>query len=120
MDANLGITLNNFATSVNNDVQIQRVTKAWQVNIQLECTDCEDKYLLEIKSGRVENVVVGDFEVDESMDNVILRGDKTCFSDVFQGHRNPALASLEGDLQVFGKESHNVKLDAITLILWGF
>ena len=122
---NLLQTLNTFASSANTNPHVQRITRGWSVNIHLECLEGDHRYLLEVKEGTIANVSqITESEhrqatVMDAHDHVLLRTDNQCFTDIFAGQRNPALASLEGDLEVYGDESHSVKLDAITLILWG-
>lgn len=121
MDMCLVNTLNDFASKANGNDQVRRVTKNWTVDIEVECTDNDERFVLEVAEGRINKVVTNPVDKrGEGKESILLRSHTGCFMDIFEGRCNPAIASLEGDLQVFGDESHSVKLDAIALILWGF
>lgn len=116
-------TIESFASQANNNIQVKRITKDWQVDIHLECTDVPENYCLKIENGVISKITSHDKNHEEhknEIESILLRSDSECFNRIFSGHQNPALASLHGELEVYGKESHSVKLDAISLILWGF
>lgn len=120
MELSLLDTLSRFKKDVNSNPQVQRVTKNWNVSIQLECLDSGNNYIINILSGLIDDIKKATSLEPHNGDNrITLRSMESEFKEIFDGRRNPALASLEGDLQIFGDERHSVKLDAITLILWG-
>jgi len=121
MEMGLKATLNNFASNVNQNAQVQRLTKNWTVDINLQCTDQDEQFLIVVNQGQVIEIKeLNDCTEQERKETILLRTHTDCFMDIFEGRCNPAIASLEGDLQVFGDEQHSIKLDAIALILWGF
>lgn len=114
-------TLNDFASKANTNEQVRRVTKSWSVDIWMECLDSGQKLLLRVSDGQINDVISNLDDTGEGQqESITLRSLTDDFIEIFEGRTNPALASLEGDLEVFGGEKHSVKLDAIALILWGF
>ncbi len=113
-----------FAASANANEQARRITQAWNTTLCLQCTDTEQQYQITVSDGLIEDVAhqgtCTDEDYSDDSSAMLLRSEEACFSEIFTGKRNPSLASLEGDLEVYGNEKHGVKLDAITLILWGF
>ncbi len=47
-----------------------------------------------------------------------MKGSQRTLTDIFRGDLNPASEFLDGRLQVTASDKDQVKLDAITLLLW--
>lgn len=113
--------LETFSATFNEHPQVNRTTRGWTVNIYLQSTTTGHNYRIVVDNGRALAIEPADNTLyTECVDNIMLRADADCLGDIFSGQRNPALAAIDGDLEVFGDEKHSIKLDAIVLIIWGF
>ena len=108
--------LNDFAASVNEHPRLDSLLKGWEPVILIEETSTPEEFSFDVKDRKIAAVRRGHVEATHS---VLIRGDRDTLVKVFSGSLNPAQAHLEGDLEVFGEQRDQVKLDAISLILWG-
>jgi SCP-2 sterol transfer family len=116
MSSNLPECLSAFVASVNAHPQIGRLLKGWEPLLQIEATDDGQQFHLRIENARVGDVGLGRAEAEHA---VLVRGESAVLTRVFSGALNPAQAYLEGNLEVFGSDRDQIKLDAISLVLWG-
>jgi len=110
--------LEQFKADVNANAQIQRIVKGWDTEIMLEEKDTQDSYFLKVKGGRVVDVS-HHLRNTEPQCETRISGAKTIIQGLFEGKVNPIRATNNGELEIYGAMSDQVKLDAIALILWG-
>ena len=104
-----------FSSRVNNSGRIQSLLKDWNRTLSIEAEDApSESYVLVFRDCAVVSVCRGR---DESA-SIIMRAPVQLLGEVFSGRTNPAMAFLEGQLQVFADDRDQVKLDAISLLLW--
>lgn len=114
---NLEQTLKDFQEKANAHASIKSLLKGWEPTIILESTDTRQVFSLKVRNQQIESIQ----NQRQSDDHEILvQGTAPLLADVFCGKTNPALAHLDGALGVFGSDRDQVKLDSISLILWGF
>jgi hypothetical protein len=116
LHANLAQCLIAFVQSANTHPGIARLLQGWEPLLLIESTDDGQKFHLRIQNARLGEVGLGAAEAPHS---ILVRGASAILADVFSGALNPAQAYLEGSLEVFGSDRDQIKLDAISLILWG-
>lgn len=108
-------SLLSFREQVNGAERLRSLLKGWDRVVTVEASDTGRKYTMlftDTRAGEPRAAVAGE-EVDIS-----LKAEERVLIDVFRGVQNPAALFLEGNLQVFASDKDQVRLDAITLILW--
>jgi len=108
--------LSAFVRSVNTHPTIARLLKGWEPLIAIEATDDGQRFHLRVRDCRLAEVGAGEADAEHT---VLMRGEQAVLVEVFSGALNPARAYLEGRLEVFGSDRDQIKLDAISLVLWG-
>jgi hypothetical protein len=88
----------------------------WEPVIVLETQDADQVVSLTVQAGRIVEVTSGARDAEHK---IFVQAEEEVLRQVFSGLLNPARAHLDGTLAVFGTERDKVKLDAISLILWG-
>ena len=116
MNPSLPECLRTFVQSVNTHPRIGKLLQGWEPLLLIEATDDGQQFNLRVQNSRLGEVGVG---VADSSHSILVRGDSAVLRDVFSGAVNPAQAYLEGNLEVFGSDRDQIKLDAISLVLWG-
>lgn len=110
-------TLALFKDKANTHPRIASLIKGWEPTIVVEAADSGIKRYLPVRGGRIASV---DADDGAPSDHVVhLRAAEAVLAAVFDGRSNPADAFLEGDLEIFASDKDQVKLDAISLVLWG-
>ena len=110
-------TLKSFQEKVNAHASLKSLLKGWEPTIIIESTDSQRVFSLSVRNQKID-AVLGQRCSDRH--EILVRGTERMLEGVFSGKYNPAMAHLEGDLEVFGSERDQVKLDSISLVLWGF
>jgi hypothetical protein len=104
-----------FSNRVNNSERIKSLLKDWNRTLSIEAEDAPgEAYVVVFRDCSVVSVSRGS---DESA-SIVMRAPAHLLGEVFSGRTNPAMAFLEGHLQVFADDRDQVKLDAISLLLW--
>jgi hypothetical protein len=70
---NLKEGLNQFAQLVNNNQAVKTLLNDWEPALLLEETDSGEKYYLQVRHCRVDEVGVGDIDAP---DKIVIRGDR--------------------------------------------
>ncbi len=109
-------TLGAFRERVNENTRVHSIIKGWQPEIVVEASDSGLKRYLAVREGRIREVTCESTGVDHT---VHLRGTEQTLTAIFDGSSNPAESFLAGDLEIFASDKDQVKLDAISLVLWG-
>ncbi len=113
-------TLVLFKDKANSHPRIASLIKGWEPTIVVEATDSGTKRYLPVRGCRIESVDTNDTGDGAPAGHVVhLRAAEAVLAAVFDGRSNPADAFLEGDLEIFASDKDQVKLDAISLVLWG-
>ena len=115
-EGTLRSTLDAFRDSVNAHPQLRRLLKGWEPVIVLRARDTGGAYSLVVQETRIESIREDAHGGDHT---VTLQADEATLTRIFAGQMNPARAYLDGVLEVFATDRDQVKLDAISLILWG-
>ena len=110
-------TLHTFQGKVNAHSSLKSLLKGWEPTIIIESTDSQRVFSLPVRNQKIESV---ESQRLAHTHEVLVRGAESLLEDVFSGKANPATAHLDGLLEVFGSDRDQVKLDSISLVLWGF
>ena len=112
----LAETLLQFHDKVNADSRLQSILRGWEPVIVVEVLGTGWKRYLVVRDCRIAEIRSND---EESPHVVHLLAEEDVLNAVFDGGLNPTEAFLNGDLQIFANDKDQVKLDAISLMLWG-
>jgi putative sterol carrier protein len=112
----LRASLDNFQSKANANDNVHKLVKDWSPNIIIETMDTDESYTLLVRDERIAEILENQAN---SSHEIRLEGDTDVLQAIFYGDRNPAEAVLNGDLAVFGNPNDQIKLDAITLLIWG-
>lgn len=105
-----------FQRNVNDHPQMRKVLNDWDRDILVEASDAPERYLLLVRDRRMDEVTTGD---PSGIDIISIKAPLETLMEIFCGFLSPAQAHDEGVLQVFASERDQVKLDTISLLLWG-
>lgn len=115
--ATLEDCLKHFQNTFNENSRVKKLIKNWERSLIIEATDTEatltmviaDLVMTEVRDGAHPNE-----------DNPIhLQASQDTLIRIFSGDYNPAHALIDGELAVFSSEKDKVKLEAITMVIWG-
>ncbi|TPW09166.1 MAG: hypothetical protein FD130_2634 [Halothiobacillaceae bacterium] len=115
--ADIEQTLKTFQAKVNAHASLRSLLKGWEPTIIVESTDSQKVFSLPVRNQKID--AVWSHRHDDHHE-VLVRGAEALLEAVFSGKTNPARAHLDGLLGVFGSDRDQVKLDSISLVLWGF
>lgn len=108
--------LEQFKGQLNENSKVKKLLKNWNPNILISASDFDDKYTLLVREQEIENVLGGMHHADHE---IMIEAEKDVLIEVFSGVSNPAQKVLEGEMAVFGGDTDQIKLDAISLVIWG-
>lgn len=90
--------------------------RGWEPVIMIEVLNTGWKQYLPVRDCRITGIR-SNFE--DATHVVQLRSSEETLIAIFDGRFNPAEAFLNGELEIFATDNDQVKLDAISLLLWG-
>lgn len=113
----LAACLNAFQTTFNENTRVKKLIKNWKRSIIVDATD----------TGAVMTMIIDDLLMSEVKEGahadedypIHLQGSQETLIKIFSGDYNPAHALIDGALAVFSNERDKVKLEAITMVIWG-
>ena len=115
-NSSLSETLNEFRAKANGHPRVRGLLNGWQPVIMIEAVDTGTTWYLPIRDCQVTAV---EREIGQEPHLVHLRATDDTLTAIFNGASNPAEAFLNGELEIFASDKDQVKLDAISLVLWG-
>lgn len=114
-DIGIMAVLQRFQIEANAHARVASLLKGWNPTFHLECTDTGLLFSLRVKDGRVDAVCEGHSEASHV---IRLLANENDLKRLFSGELHPVQAHSDGVLEVYGDSKDQVKLDAITMILW--
>lgn len=109
--------LRDFAVHVNNHPALRRPLAGWSPDFYIEASDTGHTFEVRMVGGRVEGVeLTGEEPGDEAL---LLRAATPVLERVFSGALSPLGAYTDGQLEVYGSQKDQIKLDVVALVLWG-
>ena len=88
----------------------------WEPVILIEVLNTGWKQYLPVRDGRITEITSDFMDISHV---VRLRSSEETLVAIFDGKFNPLEAFLNGELEIFATDVDQVKLDAISLVLWG-
>lgn len=110
------LSLQSFQSEVNKNDGVKKLTKNWNPRMIIQSSNSEEVYTLAIQESSISEIIAGEVA---SAHEIRIEGDAEILRDVFNGKTNPAEAVLNGEIAVYGEQSDQIKLDAISLVIWG-
>lgn len=109
-------TLNDFGELANSTPRIRQLLNGWEPTLVVQSRDDSTTFSTTIRNQDILPWQSGDMAADHQ---ITLCAQQDVLEKIFTGKLNPARAHLDGTLEVFADDRDQVKLDAISLILWG-
>ena len=104
--------LTEFAARINADPRLRKMVADWERAIALEASD-----------GSGVGILVHDGEVRVSdlpeAPDIRLTGARSILHDVFSGRLSPTEPYVDGSLRVQGSQEDVLRLDFLSLMIWG-
>lgn len=108
--------LRKFQGLVNGNERARALMKGWEPDIVLQTLDGTSTYSLAIRGAMVDAVSPGPGRAGHQ---ISIRAEKDMLESIFSGDVNPSTAYIDGELEVYGSDMDRLKLDALTLVIWG-
>lgn len=115
MSDDLHSALLHFQSLVNANSRVQQLLESWERLVSVEGEDSDERYSVLFDHGEI-TTVRPPTPADEP--DITLRAQSALLCEVFTGAKNPATEFLDGTLQVLASDRDQVKLDAISLLIW--
>lgn len=110
------VSLTRFRDLVNGHPRMKTLLKGWDRTAVVQVEDTGHVFTVEFRGCQIVDLQAGNLaRTDEA---IILKASERILVDIFTGVLNPASEFLDGRLQVFASDRDQVKLDAISLVLW--
>jgi putative sterol carrier protein len=110
----LAEALQQFADRCTNDARVREMNRDWTRRVSLLCDDTASRYYLISDAGIVTS---GVGEIDNP--DLIIQSREDILSQVFSGTLTPTEPYNAGDLLVRGQQDDLMRLDILTLLIWG-
>lgn len=104
--------LETFARRINEDARMRKMVADWERTIALEASEGGGGGL-RVRAGEVTVVDAPDAP------DVVLRASGQVLADVFRGAVSPTEPYLDGTLTVQGSQEDVLRLDFLSLMIWG-
>lgn len=114
--SNLLHSLQSFQLQVNKNDGVRKLTKNWNPKLIIQSSDSEEVYTVVIQDSTISEIIAGEASSEHE---IRIEGEAEILRDVFNGTMNPAEAVLNGEMAVYGEQGDQIKLDAISLVIWG-
>lgn len=108
-------SLSAFRDKANTSPRVQRIAAGWNQRLYVECTDSAQRLCLDVCDGALSPVS----QAGPGGDGLLIRGTEDLLTSMFNGQVHPLGAYNDGLLEVYGDQRDQVKLDAISLVVWG-
>ncbi len=108
--------ISSFADKVNANDKVGRLISNWNPNIILSATDRDAVFTLRVRDTKIQSVAVGE---ESARHEIRMEADGEVLRAIFTGQTNPATAVLTGDLAIFGEAADHIRLDAVSMLIWG-
>ncbi len=107
-------SLKAFAEGYNSNKRLQSMNRDWNRVIQVLTTDIESAHTLELKDGELRF-----WEGSANKPDLTVLADSETLANMFYGDITPAEPYMNGTLRIMGSEDDIVRLDFISLLIWG-
>ena len=108
--------LQRFADTCSGNQRLQVMNRDWHRVIRILATDGDGELVLVTQGGQVRLV---DGPDPPELPEISVRGDVDTLLAVFSGDLPPTEPYMDGRLVVLGSQDDVVRLDFVTLLIWG-
>jgi putative sterol carrier protein len=105
--------LADFAERINNDARLVQMISDWDRVILVRPTDGAPAETLVVSGGRVR------LEDATPPPSIVLEAPASVLADIFSGRSTPTEPYLDGTLRVLGSQEDVIRLDFLSLMIWG-
>jgi hypothetical protein len=114
--SNLQNAIEAFAQRVNANPHVLKLTEALQTQLHVEVLEAGECFRLPVVEGAITGVERVPAPQHETL---LLRGRAAVLEAIFEGRMHPLAAFNQGELEVYGPQPDQIRLDAISLLIWG-
>lgn len=107
-------SLKAFTQGYNANEKLKIMNRDWDRVIQVLTTDIESAHTLELKNG---NLAFREGGTDKP--DLTVLSDSETLADMFYGDITPTQPYMNGTLRIMGSEDDIIRLDFISLMIWG-
>ncbi len=107
-------SLRAFQTNYLGNTRLQEMNRGWDRVIRIEVEDHPDVFTLILENGELRLE-----EQSGRKPHMVVRGDSEIVTGVFFGELAPTEPYLKGELTVSGSQEDVLRLDFISLMIWG-
>ncbi len=107
-------SLQAFTEEYSKNQRLKVMNKDWDRNVLIKANDIESVHTLTLKNGELSLKEGKDAEPD-----LIVMSDSEILVDMFYGDITPAEPYMNGSLKIIGSEDDILRLDFISLLIWG-
>ncbi|BAF58965.1 MAG: SCP2 sterol-binding domain-containing protein [Pelotomaculum sp.] len=107
-------SLQAFADSYNKNERLKIMNRDWDRVVQIKATDVESVHTLILKDG-----VLSLVEGAAGSPDLTVISDSETLADIFYGDITPTEPYNNGTLRIMGSEDDIIRLDFISLMIWG-
>lgn len=104
-----------FVDDANNNARVRNVITDWSPHIVLASENSDWSATVVVNDATL-SVREGKHPASHM---ITLHADDSVFASILSGQSNPAEESINGTLQVYGDARDQIRLDVLTMILWG-
>lgn len=104
-----------FVEDANGNAKVKKIISGWNPNIMVTSLDSDLAITVQVRGGEL-TLMDG---THASAHAITLEARDEVLSRIFVGKTNPAEESIDGHLQVYGDARDQIKLDVLTMVLWG-
>lgn len=114
MSETLMQSLQAFGQRYNRDARLQKMTADWDRVIAVEPVDEGTAHTLEVRGGRMQVRPGAPEEAD-----IVVRAPLSVLCGIFTGQMSPTEPYMDGRLMVRGSQEDVLRLDMLSLLIWG-
>ncbi|WP_027716969.1 SCP2 sterol-binding domain-containing protein [Desulfovirgula thermocuniculi] len=103
-----------FQESYNKNERLKQMNRDWDRVILIEASDIPSRHTLELRGGEL-SVREG----APPRPDLVVIADSETLTDLFYGDITPTEPYMNGTLKIIGSEDDIVRLDFISLMIWG-
>ncbi|WP_027364133.1 SCP2 sterol-binding domain-containing protein [Desulfotruncus alcoholivorax] len=107
-------SLKAFQEGYNNNKKLKIMNRDWNRIILIEATDVDSKHTIILQDGEISIT-----EGISKTPNLVVTSDSETLADLFYGDITPTEPYMNGTLVLKGSEDDIVRLDFISLMIWG-
>ncbi len=125
-ESTLGTTLLDFQRIFNDHTRVKKLLKKWERDLYIEATDTNEHYKMVVRDRLISHIDMlngrvnfSEIDTGQADQGILLQAEADILERIFSGDYNPATAHIDGALAVFSSERDKVKLEAISMVVWG-